>query len=105
ARIVSATSWPTVRSPGGSGGGSSGIERLEEPPDGVAQRGERVVDAPAGPIRFARRVRDRAQLDRGDAREHGRAEHAEALHGLDPPAVAAADPARGRDRQHVRLWE
>jgi len=29
ARIVSATSWPTVRSAGGSGGGSSRVRSLE----------------------------------------------------------------------------
>ena len=83
ARIVSATSWPTVRSAGGSGGGRSRTERLER------RRHASASAASASSIRqrprsgSATRVRDGAHLDRRHAGERRRAQDAEPLHRLD----------------------
>src|SRR4051812_22888824 len=66
-RIVSAISCPTVRSPGGSGGGSSGIEGLEQPGDRIAQQREPVVEAPERAIRLGDLVHDGAHLERRHA--------------------------------------
>src|SRR5690348_14659936 len=66
----------------------------EEPRQGARERGQRVVEAPPRAVGLADRVRDRAQLDGGNARELGGAEDAEALHGLDVAAARPADAGR-----------
>src|SRR5581483_6923154 len=104
-RIVSATSWPTVRSPGGSGGGSSGTERLEERRHGRAQELDSVRVAPEGAVRLGDLVDDGAELDCGNAGELARAQHGEALHGLDL-AVRRAVHTRARpDRRDACAGE
>src|SRR5512146_1290349 len=106
ARIVSATSWPTVRVSGGSGGGSSRTGELrEERGQRDAKRLERIAHAPAITVLLGDRIGDRAELERRYAGERSRAQHTESLHRLDLTGNAPADATRSADRQHVRVGE
>jgi len=99
ARIVSATTWPIVRSPGGSGAGSSGTGRsLHEGGKGRRQLFARVGKLPASTIRLGDLVRQDAHLDGRHAGERRSAQHRKALHRLDGAAARPADVRGGADR-------
>src|SRR5947208_10417529 len=92
ARIVSATTCPTVRSAGGSAAGSSGtLELRDQPGKRSSERAVGIGEAPLPAVRLADRVREHAHLDGRDTRERGRAEHRVAFHRLDGAAARAAD--------------
>src|SRR6266576_4528990 len=111
ARIVSATTWPTVRSPGGSGGGSSRVrtvDLLDQRGQRCGQRVFRLVEAPLAAVRLADRVREHAHLDGGNACESSGTQHRVALHRLDFAAGAlrrhrAANPSSCPDRLNARV--
>src|SRR6266511_758112 len=98
--MVSATSCPTVRSAGGRGAGSSGIERLQEPRQRLAQKRESVLEPPAAPVRLADLVHDGADLEGRNSGELAGAEHGEPLHRLDLTSRRAADARSRADRTH-----
>src|SRR5580765_186898 len=98
--MVSPTSWPTVRSAGGSGGGRSGTERRQNPRDGVGERVEGLLHSPVHPPVVVA-VRDGAKLERRDACKRSRTKDGEAFHRFDlGVAGGPAHASCGPDRQN-----
>ena len=75
----------------------------QKPRHGVLERGERVVEAPACPIRFVDLVGDGANLHGPDSGELCGAEHGKALHRLDLTTARPADTGARADRKQKRV--
>src|SRR5882724_2497505 len=108
ARIVSATTWPTVRSPGGSGGGSSRVrtvDLLDQRRQGCRQRVLRLVELPLAAVRLANGVRKDAHLDGGNTGEGRGTQHRVSLHRLDLAAGRTSDTRTRPDRADARLGQ
>ena len=109
-RTLSATSWPTVRVSGGSGGGSGSLLRLT-----AAARTSRGRCSARVASASSRRQRVRSgssisfeitpHLDGGHAGELGGPQNGEALHRLDVDAARPADARARADRAHVGVRE
>ena len=105
ARIVSATSWPTVRSPGGSGGGSSRVAR--RPPRAVRAARRRSASSAssnchvravglADLVRDARAPRARERRRARAARSTAKPSIASTSQPLEPPTRALVPIGRTR---------